>query len=544
MDMRCFAGSSCAALLAIALACSDAAAAGSSPEQVPDAGVPGTGSGPAHAARPPGIAWFEGDVADAFAAARESHKPVFLYWGAVWCPPCQELKATVFRRRDFQQRLTRFVPVYLDGDGKGAQRWGERFHVIGYPTVLVMRDDQIELERVSGGLDLGRYAQVLDLALVQVHPAREILASLEAAPGQISAADCRLLAFNAWQLDESWAPQSQWLGSLAAALEAAAMRCPDALREERARLQITALEAAALSQEKERKEGKPPGADLRAMMARLPPVLADRKLALSVGDALLGLPEVYFRAGPDSGPKRRAALRRQWFWLMDALSRDLRYSEAEHFYALGAKLLAAKALDPGEKFPADLSADVRRRIDRALAREREPYARSSLVNAALNILDALGDDDRAYAILDGEIRTSANPYYYMSDLAELEEKRGHRDAALDWLARSYHAAQGPATRFQWGARYVRGLVRMNAQDDAAIRAAALEVLGDLDASADLHGRTRMSLEKMESSLREWGREPIHADSILALRERMLAICGKVPAADPARELCQGFLQAG
>ena len=39
-------------------------------------------------ARAKGIAWRQGDVDDAFAEAADSGKPVLLYWGAVWCPPC------------------------------------------------------------------------------------------------------------------------------------------------------------------------------------------------------------------------------------------------------------------------------------------------------------------------------------------------------------------------------------------------------------------------------------------------------------------------
>ena len=39
----------------------------------------------------PGIDWFSGDVQAAFNAAAAAHRPVFLYWGAKWCPPCQQL---------------------------------------------------------------------------------------------------------------------------------------------------------------------------------------------------------------------------------------------------------------------------------------------------------------------------------------------------------------------------------------------------------------------------------------------------------------------
>lgn len=491
--------------------------------------------------RPAGVAWFDGSIPDAFAAARAANRPVFLYWGAVWCPPCQELKATIFKRRDFLDRLNLFVPVYLDGDAAGAQAWGDTFHVTGYPTVLVLRGDQTEIERVSGGMDLGRYAEVLDLALGQARPARELLASLDDASTPLDAADCRRLAYNGWQLDDNWILHRETLAALSVQLARAARHCPPALRVERARLLITAVQAGCDAQAKDIAAGKAAGAPLSALLAQVPTIVADRALALSVGDALAYLPTAYFTAAAHLQPNERSSLLESWFALMDALAKDPRYSAADQIDALGSKAIAAKALDADGKIAPALAKEITQRIDAELTREKEPYARASLVNSALNVLDTLGDDDRAHDILAGEIRTSANPYYYMADFAELEEKRGHRELAIDWLARSFHTAQGPATRFQWGVGYVRGLVRMEPQNEAAIRDAAAAVLDELAASGDLHGRTRRSLGKLEASLRDWNKDASHAAAIAALRDRMQGICGKIPADDPALPTCRGFL---
>src|SRR5689334_14472814 len=57
---------------------------------------------PAHAAE---IAWFPGSVDAALAEAQAKNKPVFLFWHAAWCPYCQDLKASVFKRPDVVAKL-------------------------------------------------------------------------------------------------------------------------------------------------------------------------------------------------------------------------------------------------------------------------------------------------------------------------------------------------------------------------------------------------------------------------------------------------------
>jgi len=110
------------------------------------------------------ILWHTGDIDSAFAAARAARKPVLLYWGADWCPPCSRLKATVFRRPEFVERTRQFVAVDLDGDEPGAQRLGEEFGVDGYPTVIVLTPDREEITRIPITLEREQYVRALDVS--------------------------------------------------------------------------------------------------------------------------------------------------------------------------------------------------------------------------------------------------------------------------------------------------------------------------------------------------------------------------------------------
>jgi len=102
-----------------------------------------------------GVAWQpaanNADIDRAFSQARSESKPVLLYWGAKWCPPCNQLKATLFNRHDFIERSKSLVAVEIDGDLPGAQKLGARFKVSGYPTMVLMRADGAELMRLPRG---------------------------------------------------------------------------------------------------------------------------------------------------------------------------------------------------------------------------------------------------------------------------------------------------------------------------------------------------------------------------------------------------------
>lgn len=485
------------------------------------------GQASAHDALPPGTDWLDGDVGRALSQAAAQDRPVFLYWGAAWCPPCNQLKSVLFRRSDFQQRMRSFVPVYLDGDGEAAQRWGERFRVVGYPTLLVLDARGDEIARLAGDTEPERLLRVLDNALQRGHPLADLAGRAERGE-TLGAPDWQLLASEDWQADAE-----QPAAQLALRLAGIARRAPDDIRGLRARFWLLAL--AQRGEAAFKWDASDAGPDLLDL-------LGDEQLTRSNRDLLMQSPFQALRQLAPTGSARAARLADAWGKALQRLSADeaLTCSERLHYGYYHEDLLLAGQDPSPHRLPAPVIATARGLVAACDQATRDPVERQTVVNSASRLLQQSGLPDEAAALLEAEIPRAHAPEYFLLDRAQLADDMGQGAEAIEWSGLAYAATAGGATRLQWGCEHLRYLGRHSPQRHAAIAGFAALLLREAqrlpDAFAD---RNLRSLRQIRTLLAEWAKaHPPLASEQQALRTAWQSLCAQAPTGDPrVAELC-------
>lgn len=483
------------------------------------------------------IAWFPGSVDEAFAHAKESRKPVFLYWGAVWCPPCHEIKATVFRSREFIDRSRLFVPVYLDGDTENAQALGEKFGVVGYPTMIVFSPDGEEITRIPGGIDLQAYANVLDLTLSNMQPVSGLLAAVLDEGAKLSAEQCRLMAYYSWDQNESLMAKRD----AKAAFSSIAAACPAEATVERSILQMRALEEAVKKANDKESPVPLTPAEQAAALAQVNALLDDPvQVRANLLSVLVGGARVT-KAITSVGSPEREALQAKYIGVLDRAARDDGLFMTERLYGIIGKIRFERIEDEEKVLSEALVGEARDLVSRADTQTKDVYERQTVINAASYVLEQAGLVPEAKQLLLAELDKSKQPYYFMVSIAAIEQEAGNNAAAIDWLKRAYDASTGPATRFQWGNYYINGLLEMTPDDVARIQQDTVAVVRELEAGRAFYQRPKGQLQRLEKKLEDWGTTPERKAGLAKIREGVLGICATIPEQEPARATCEGFL---
>jgi thioredoxin-like negative regulator of GroEL len=484
----------------------------------------------------PGVAWLtaagDADIDRAFAEARTGKKPVLLYWGAKWCPPCNQLKATLFNRQDFIQRSRALVPVNLDGDQPGAQKLAARFKVRGYPTMILMAPDGSEITRLPGEADAPQVIAMLQQGLAGGRPVKAALADMRAGK-PLSAGDWRALALYSWDTDQDQlVPESDRPGLLAQLAAA----CPPKEAEAATRLLLKAL---ANSDEG---KGMKPYAAVRDRVRRL---LGNPAGSRQQMDTLVNFPAEITRAlAPEPGADRRA-LAAAFDAALRRLEADATLSRGDRMAALLGRVdLARLGSAKDERQPrldAALVGQVRAHVARDDREITDGYERQAVITTAAQVQAQAGLWNDSDALLKANLARSHSPYYLMSQLAGNARKLGHKDEALRWYQQAFETSDGPATRLQWGASYFTALVELAPADATRIEKTAAQLIGEAaqDKSA-FYERSARSLQRVGSKLSSWGQGAQTAAVVKRLQQQLEGVCARIEPADAQRATCDAI----
>lgn len=479
----------------------------------------------------------DADIDRAFAQARAERKPVLLYWGATWCPPCNQLKATLFNRQDFAALSRSFVAVHVDGDRPGAQKLGAAFQVRGYPTMILLQPDRTEITRLPGEVDAPQVLAMLQAGLAGGRPATQVLADARA-QRPLSAAEWRLLAFYGWDIDESRLVPAAERPAVLAALATAAARAPSADDESRTRLLLKALAASV-----EGKNGLQPDAGMRSRVERL---LADTAAARSQMDVLVNAAPALLKALAPPDGAGRAELAAAFEAALLRLQNDTTLSRSDRITALDARVSLARGGQPEDavspRLPEPLLKDVRELATRLDRETLDPFERQAVIPTVAYVQSRAGLWADSDALLKANLPRSPAPYYLMSQLGGNARKQGRTDEALRWYAQAFERSEGPATRLQWGAGYLAALVDLAPADAARIEQVAAQLFTEAARdSAAFHERSGRSLQRLGRKLAAWSADrPAAEPAVQRLQAQLSGVCAAREAADGQRATCEAI----
>ncbi|MBI3230191.1 MAG: thioredoxin family protein [Burkholderiales bacterium] len=478
-----------------------------------------------------GIAWYKGDVDAAFAQAKSSNKPLFLYWGAGWCPPCNQVKATIFNRQGFIERSRYFVPVYIDGDSPSAQKLGARFKVRGYPTMILFKPDGSEVTRLPGEVDAARYLQVLTLGMSASHSVQDLLQLAASDASKLSADDWRLLSFYTWDAQEQQLVAEKDLPAALLRLADLATDPDSALR-----LQIRGW----LAQHDAEKKSNVSISQRATIIKQLQNETWTRDNMDLVTNGAADLVEILNDGvAENNGPQNPTV--KLFNQALTRLLNDTTLSRADRLGALSGLVAIAK-LDKKAPLSAELQKLVREQVAKIEKSTTDAYERQSVISSASHALaeaDLLAESDQ---LLNAELKRSHSPYYFMLSLASNAKKRGDKAAALNWYEQAYTTSKGPATRLQWGAAYIGGLLDLAPQDEARIGKVVANVLQELSNTPDaFYDRNRSALERTGRKLTNWNLDGKHQKTFSAVQAQLDDLCNKLPKNDAERATCKAIL---
>jgi len=483
------------------------------------------------------IEWYGGSIEEAFALAEADNKPLFFYWGAIWCPPCEQIKATVFKHPAFLAKTSLFIPVYLDGDTERAQSWGQHFDVAGYPTMIVFSPTGDEITRIPGWIDSEQYLNVLQLALDDLTSTTDLLRQAVSDPESIAPEAYTRLAFYSWEqatLPEDLEINRDRYSTLAAQAQEAGNYVAWS------RLFFHALYAAGVQMEEDGSELA--HTEKTEALNAMATIFSTPELVLANSDYALLYFEDLVPMLTEEGSERDSLVQ-QWISAMGSLRNATQLSGAEHIASWYPEVANYWMTHPdAEQLSEELEMAIISFINE-VDNDTRGEARQNVINTSYQLLEEAGRSDLARDLLLKELEKSHAPYYFMSSLGDLEEDAGNTQLAVEWNRKAWEGASGEATRFQWGYQYVDTLVRLVPEESENILNTSQQLLSEFSEPENvLTGRNFARLQMLLNSLGQW-QEEVKSDNqttagMNALYSSITTVCEDANLSEESQVHCQ------
>jgi len=345
-----------------------------------------------------------------------------------------------------------------------------------------------------------------------------------------------MLSFYSWITDEAQLVSAVERPAVLAGLAAA---CPATEADSATRLMLKALADSD--------DGKGVKADA-ALRNRVRGWLADSKVARAQMDVLTNYAAEITKALSAPGSADRKGIVTTYDAALQKLQADATLSRADRLTALNARVDLARIDAPkNERHPKvapALQKQVRELSAQADREITDGYERQAVITGAAYVLGQAGLWSDSDALLKANLAKSHSPYYLMSQLAGNARKLGHNDEALRWHEEAFARSEGPATRLEWGAKYVAALVELAPADGARVERAVARMIDDAGGNTSaFDGRSARSLSRVGKQLTQWNRDGKHDAVLERLRAKLEPVCAKLEGDAAARSACEGTFKA-
>lgn len=92
------------------------------------------------------------DLNSALNEANQTNKPVFIDFYTTWCTYCKQLDETTLSDSRVQEKLSKnYVVAKIDADKY--PDIASNYKIYGYPTLLVLDSNGVEIKRIEGYVD-------------------------------------------------------------------------------------------------------------------------------------------------------------------------------------------------------------------------------------------------------------------------------------------------------------------------------------------------------------------------------------------------------